>query len=241
MSPLLSAEEKQLLKTRFEQIQNQVAVACQQAGRARDSVILIAVSKIQSVEAIQYLYSLGQKDFGENYVQELCEKKLLLPNEIRFHFIGHLQTNKVKSVINAVSSVHTLDSLKLAQELQKKLSQMSPTKKLPVFIEVNIDNEPTKAGVGVSETAAFCREISETCPLLEIQGLMCIPNPARAHEAGEASAFQKLSLLEKQCRPWTKGALSMGMTADFATAIKEGATHIRVGTAIFGERKSIQN
>jgi len=198
------------------------------AGPAR----LIAVSKTQRFEKILTLYEAGQRDFGENYVQELLEKAALAReaglSDIRWHFIGHLQTNKVKVLLPHVFAIHSVDSVKLATEISKRSEKPNS-----IFIEVNIDSEESKSGVQISELRKIAEEI-HALPNLKILGLMCIPDPNR--KEGSRAAFHRLATLEADLRPLTQGELSMGMTADFSEAIAEGSTMIRVGTAIFGER-----
>lgn len=198
---------------------------------------LIAVTKTHPAETIEALYRLGHRDFGENYVQELVQKAQELEAKgctgIRWHFIGHLQTNKVKQLMPWISSVHALDSEKLAQELAKRWRAAGRSGRLPVFIEVNIDTEESKAGIPPQEVIPFAKKLAEI-PELELQGLMCIPSPS-SPDQGRA-AFHALRELEAQCRPWTAGQLSMGMSSDYLIAIEEGATQIRLGTALFGAR-----
>jgi len=211
-----------------------VAVLLAQSKRTAP-VTLIAVSKKQSVDAIQELYQLGHRDFGENYVQELIIKAEELERRgcsgIRWHFIGHLQTNKVRSLIPWVSCLHTLDSSRLAQEIAKKWMASGRTGQLSVFIEVNTDGEGTKSGVSPEEAPVLCEEIA-LHPELKLLGLMCVP------PSGEdpVARFRALAALERGLRPYSQGMLSMGMSGDYASALAEGATHIRVGTALFGSR-----
>ena len=218
----------------YESVVHRVLHASQSA-KVPKSVTLIAVSKGHPVEAIEELYHFGQRDFGENYVQELelkartlLDKKYL---DIRWHFMGHLQTNKVKLLIPFVSFIHTLDSIKLAREIAKQCSIQKRLKRLPVFVEVNLAAEETKSGISSGELSPFFREL-ESFPDLQIKGLMCIP-PISAQPR---LYFQQLEQLEKQLQPASGGCLSMGMSNDFEIAINEGATHVRVGTAIFGAR-----
>lgn len=193
-------------------------------------VTLVAASKTQSIEAIQALYRLGQRDFGENYVQELSEKARQLHQlgltDIRWHFIGHLQRNKVKDLFPWTHAVHSVDSLRIAEELARRFDGTSP---LPIFVEVNLDAEDTKNGVPSGECRQLCEKIAAFSNL-DLQGLMCIPALA------SPSPFTHLRELERTCRPFTRGGLSMGMSEDFAQAIAAGATHVRVGTALFGPR-----
>lgn len=196
------------------------------------SARLIAVSKTQPFESIRILYEAGHRDFGENYVQELLEKAALAHGagltEIRWHFIGHLQTNKVKMLLPHVFAIHSVDSVKLASEISKRSEKTTS-----IFLEVNIDSEESKSGIQIPELRKVAEEI-HALPNLKILGLMCIPDPNR--KEGSRAAFRRLAALEADLRPITCGELSMGMTADFRDAIAEGATMIRVGTAIFGER-----
>lgn len=199
------------------------------------SVCLIAVSKTQPAQAIEILYRLGHRDFGENYVQELIEKqKTLEPlgiKDIRWHLIGHLQTNKVKSLMGIVNAIHSVDSLKLAQEISKRQQTLDPGKRLPIFLEINIDQEHSKSGMAAADTPRFAKEISQL-PGLQIEGLMCIPSPKDPSQ----NAFLELKNLSQQLGSLTQGKLSMGMTQDYQSAIQCGSTHVRVGTALFGQR-----
>lgn len=198
-------------------------------------VTLIAVSKSQPIEAIEELYRLGHRDFGENYVQELVQKATVLNSRglsgIRWHFIGHLQTNKVKTLIPFVSSIHSVSSIKMALEIAKRWSQVKTGGSLPVFIEVNLDHEKSKSGISPSEVISFVKEVSGISGL-RLDGLMCIP----ASHQDPRQKFAALRELEKNCQPISNGMLSMGMSSDFEIAIQEGATHVRVGTALFGSR-----
>ncbi len=223
----------------YSQIRAQIQAAAHHAGRNPDEITLIAVSKNQSPEAVAELYQLGHRDFGENYVQELTSKasalKALGCADIRWHFIGHLQTNKVKQLIGLVDTIHTVDSLRLAQEIKRRRPLSVKTcvtdAVLHLFLQVNIDREESKDGALPEETPALAAQIA-SLPGIALQGLMAIP--AQDHPD---RAFAALRNLEIQCRPHTQGKLSMGMSADFSLAIAQGATHIRVGTALFGKFK----
>lgn len=216
-----------------ENYQNIIQRISEVAGSRK--VTLIAVGKKQPVDAIFKLYELGHRDFGENYAQELIDKAEKLRErgclDIRWHFIGHLQSNKIKGIIPHVFAIHTVDSEKLAREISKQWKLNGKLERLPVFVEVNIDDQESKAGISPNETHALAGLIG-SIPELSLQGLMCIPDPKFAVEA----SFAHLRDLELQCRPTSQGFLSMGMSADFETAIHFGATHVRVGTALFGER-----
>jgi pyridoxal phosphate enzyme (YggS family) len=197
------------------------------------SATLIAVSKGQEFEKLETLYRAGHRDFGENYAQELCEKAERFlsagARDVRWHMIGHVQTNKLKLILPHVSCIHTLDRPKLAFELSRKMKDHGFSGPLEVFIEVNIDSETTKSGIRPLDTqvlAKTCAGFQE----LQVLGLMCIPTP------GPSDAFRRLAELELNCRPHTQGKLSMGMSADYLDALRAGSTHVRVGSAIFGER-----
>jgi pyridoxal phosphate enzyme (YggS family) len=226
------------LASRYQQIMRRVSALAGGAGR----VTLVAVSKSQPYESVEALYSLGHRDFGENYAQEFVEKAEKLDangcRDIRWHVIGHLQTNKVKSVIGHVHSVHSIDSEKLALELSKRWSELHGTdgKRLSSFLEVNIDGEATKSGVLPADAPALASRVAGLSQSLRLEGLMAIPSAAGG-PSGTSQSFAALRELELKCRPHTAGLLSMGMSSDFELAIPQGASHIRVGTALFGERQ----
>jgi pyridoxal phosphate enzyme (YggS family) len=223
------------LQARYRKILDQI----HQSAPNPNQVTLIAVSKTQPANAVEALYHLGHRDFGENYAQELVTKAKELEDRgctgIRWHFIGHLQTNKVKALIPFLHTVHTVDSEKLARELAKRWKEAARPGKLPVFIEVNIDQEDSKAGLNPNDVPHLAKTVTEL-PELELQGLMCIP--AIAETGPENSSFAKLRQLEAQCQPQTNGQLSMGMSSDFEAALQAGATHIRLGTILFGPRQT---
>jgi pyridoxal phosphate enzyme (YggS family) len=198
---------------------------CTRAGRSTDSVKLVAVSKTQPIEAVIEAFAAGQDAFGENYAQELHEKADALP-EAEWHFIGALQTNKVKIVVGHSALIHTCDRLSLAKEVSKRALAKNLVQR--VLLEVNVGREPQKGGVlpeQLDELIAAVRELEA----LRCEGLMCIP-PAgqdpRPHFRALRELRDRLGLRE----------LSMGMSADYLVAIEEGSTIVRIGTAIFGER-----
>jgi pyridoxal phosphate enzyme (YggS family) len=206
-------------------VRERIEAACARAARATDSVRLVAVSKAQPLESIVRAFEAGQITFGENYAQELHEKADALP-EAEWHFIGALQTNKVKLVVGHADLVHTCDRANLAKELSKRAAALNKVQRL--LIEVNVGREPQKGGAMPEEVEALHALVREL-PALRSEGLMCIP-PAdedpRPHFRALRELAQRLGLRE----------LSMGMSADFEAAIEEGSTIVRVGTAIFGER-----
>jgi hypothetical protein len=210
-------------------------IAHASGGRASPP-FLIAVSKFQPVDQMLELYRQGQRDFGENYVQELISKAHELQDRgahgVRFHFIGKLQSNKVKQLLPFVSIIHSVDSLKLLREIDKQARAMGMV--IPVFFQVNIDREPTKGGFDPADLSAIPPALSQ-CTGVIPRGLMAIPNP----ELDPESAFRRMQELSQQHSATLGAELSMGMSADFESAIRFGATHVRIGTALFGARKPI--
>jgi len=202
-----------------------MAAACARAGRDPGSVKLIAVGKTKPIEMLREARAAGQTIFGENYAQELRDKADALPGA-EWHFIGALQTNKAKLVVGRAALIHTCDRIGLAQELSKRAKTAGVTQR--VLLEVNVGREPQKAGVLPEDTASLLDQV-RALPALSCEGLMCIPpaeGDARRHFRSLRQLAERLGLRE----------LSMGMTADYEAAIEEGATLVRVGTAIFGER-----
>ncbi len=216
--------------TRLDAIRAQVEAAARGAGRDPASVTLIAVSKLQPAEAIREAYAAGQRDFGENYAQELRDKLAALADldGIRWHAIGPLQTNKAKYVAGRVTLVQTLDRVELARELVRRAGPGG----VDALVEVNVAGEAQKHGVLPAELPSRLAEL-RAVDGLRVRGLMCIPPAAEDPEASRPY-FSRLRALRDERLPG--GLLSMGMSADFSIAIAEGATHVRVGTAIFGAR-----
>ena len=218
-------------------VEKKVCAACERAGRRRDEVTLIAVSKTKPVSMIEELLPGGTRDFGENKVQELCEKYEQLPKDIRWHLIGHLQRNKVKYVVDKACLIHSVDSLRLAEAISAEGKKRGIT--VPVLIEVNVAGEESKFGVKPEEAESLIREIAGM-PSISVKGLMTIapyvenPEENRIH----FSNLRKLcvDIKNKNIDNVSMNILSMGMTGDYEVAIEEGATMIRVGTGIFGER-----
>lgn len=226
-----------MLKDNYDEVESRISAACQRAGRAREEVTLIAVSKTKPVEMIQEIYDLGQREFGENKVQELTAKYEVMAEDIRWHLIGHLQTNKVKYIVDKACLIHSVDSLKLAQTISKEAGKKGVT--VPILIEVNVAQEETKFGITTEETIALTEEIA-ALPNLTVKGLMTIA-PFVDDPEENRPVFRKLRQLSvdiasKNINNVTMNVLSMGMTNDYETAIEEGATLVRVGTGIFGER-----
>lgn len=226
-----SAEVRREVAENLARVRDVIAEACARAGRRVDDVELVAVSKKQPVERVRAAYDAGQRHFGENYVQELELRVRELPADATWHMIGHVQTNKAKRAI-AASVIHTIDSEKLARAIAKAVAEQRGGPK-DVLVEVNTGGEEAKAGVAPEALEALLTTLAGL-PALRVRGLMCIPpvDETRPH-------FARLRALRDALAAKTGVALpelSMGMSGDYADAIEEGATIVRVGTAIFGER-----
>ena len=221
------------LKNVEERIQN----ACLRAGRAREEVTLICVTKTKPVEMLQEAYDAGQREFGENKVQEIVRKVPELPGDIRWHMIGHLQRNKVKQLMGRAVMIHSVDKLSLAETISNEAVKQGIV--MPILIEVNVAQEESKFGIAQEDTRELVRRIS-LLPGVCVKGLMTIA-PFTEDPESNRPYFRRLRELSVDIKQESldnvfMDVLSMGMTGDFEVAIEEGATHIRVGTAIFGER-----
>ena len=221
------------LGERLAAVEARIAAACSSASRPRTDVTLIAVSKGHPVSALAEAYALGLREFGENYAQELELKAEQLQHltNLRFHFIGHLQSNKARTIVRHAYCVQAVDSASLARELGKRAHAAGFA--LPVLVEVNVGGEPQKHGVLSSELEPLLDAISAEAGL-RLQGLMTVPpdDEARTREAFDALRLLRALHGGPPRLPW----LSMGMSADLDIAIAHGATHVRVGTALFGPR-----
>jgi len=213
------------LRERIEKVEDRIGSACHRAGRPRSDVTLIAVTKKFSAAVITEAYALGLREFGENYVQEFADKKPSL-TEARYHFIGHLQSNKARLAAELFHVIQTVDTIKLAQRLN------DCGRPLDVMIEVKLSGEASKAGTAPEDLPALLDAIRESSNL-HLTGLMTIP-PWSDDPEQTRPYFQKLAALG---RAHSVAGLSMGMSHDFEAAIEEGATHVRVGTGLFGPRR----
>lgn len=218
-------------------VQTQIQSACALSGRDPDEVTLIAVSKTKPVSAIREAYEAGARDFGENKVQELIDKIPQLPDDIRWHMIGHLQRNKVKYIIGKVALIHSVDSLRLAEEISRESVRQGV--ETDILIEVNVAEEESKFGVSLREAPELVKKIAGL-PGVHIKGLMTI---APYTEVSEKNRLYFVKMRElyvdierKNIDNVNMNILSMGMTGDYSVAVEEGATCVRVGTGIFGER-----
>lgn len=231
-------KEQHFVKNNLDQVSQNIKHACENSGRATDSVTLIAVSKTKPIELLKEAYEWGCRDFGENKVQEMNQKIPQMPSDIRWHMIGHLQTNKVKDVVGKAFLIHGVDSYKLAQEISKQSVKKDVVSK--ILIEVNVAMEDTKFGLSLNQVQELVRQVS-VLPNIEIHGLMTIaPNVSNPIENKQYFAdLHKLfiDINEQNIDNVYMEYLSMGMTNDYQVAIEEGATYVRVGTGIFGERQ----
>lgn len=226
-----------MIRENIESVEKVIGDSCRRAGRAREEVLLVAVSKTKPLSMLQEAYEAGIRDFGENKVQELMDKIPSMPGDVRWHMIGHLQRNKVKYLVGRVAMIHSVDSLRLAEEISREAEKQKVT--VDILVEVNVAQEESKFGVSVSQAPALVEQIAGL-PGIRVQGLMTIAPFTEIPEKNRIF-FQKLKQLsvdieQKSIDNVNMSVLSMGMTGDYSTAIEEGATCVRVGTGIFGER-----
>lgn len=226
-----------MVKENLKSVEERIENACRRAGRNRSDVLLVSVTKTHPVEMCQEAYDCGERNFGENKVQEIEKKKPLLPDDVKWHMIGHLQTNKVKQVIDKVVMIHSVDTEHLAKEISKQAVKRGIT--VPILIEVNVAKEESKFGVFPEDTEALVRAIAPL-PGISIQGLMTsapiTDNPETNRPYFRQLRELAIDIKNKNIDNVAMCELSMGMTGDFETAIEEGATIVRIGTAIFGAR-----
>ena len=227
-----------MIAENMRDVEQRIRQACARAGRAPEEVTLIAVSKTKPVEMLMEAYAAGARDFGENKVQELLDKIQQMPQDIRWHMIGHLQRNKVKYIIDKVALIHSVDSLRLAEEISKEAQKHNLV--VDILVEVNVAGEESKFGTTPEETANLVLSIA-ALPGIRVRGLMTIA-PFVEHAEENRKFFKNLKqlsvdILQKNNDNIHVGdVLSMGMTGDYEVAVEEGATYVRVGTGIFGER-----
>ena len=226
-----------MLATNLQKVENKITEACKKANRSREDITLIAVSKTKPVSMLQDVYDLGIRDFGENKVQELADKSPTLPDDIRWHMIGHLQRNKVKQVIDKAVLIHSVDSVRLAETIEAEAAKKGII--VHILLEVNVAEEESKFGLKVDEVLPAIEQIAAMTHI-RIDGLMTIAPFVENPEENRTvfARLQKLSvdIAKKNIDNVSVNILSMGMTNDYQVASEEGATMIRVGTSIFGER-----
>ena len=226
-----------MIADRLRNVRERIHAACRRSGREVEEVDLVLVTKDVSTEDIRNAHELGVRDFGENKAQEFTAKKAALPTDIRWHFIGHLQTNKVKSVVGQVSLIHSCDRLELARELNQQAEKIG--RQTDVLIQVTASREASKHGFDSDQVNEAIPEILNL-NRLRVRGLMTIgPFTEEEHEIRQS--FRTLRLLRDRMKESYPGHdwryLSMGMSSDFEIAIEEGANLLRIGTAVFGQRK----
>lgn len=225
-----------MIKENYINVLNNVK-RCEIDASRTDCVTLIAVSKTKPIELLKEAYDAGARDFGENKVQEILDKYDKLPSDVRWHMIGHLQTNKVKYIIDKVSMIHSVDSIKLAQTISKEAVKHNLV--MPILIEVNVAEEESKFGLTKDDLFSFYDEIKDY-PGLDIKGLMTVApfvdNPENNRKYFDMLKQLSVDISCKNTDNKYVGELSMGMSGDYEIAISSGATYVRVGTGIFGER-----
>ena len=226
-----------MITENLEQVRKNIEEACRAVNRDPGEVTLISVSKTKPVSMLQEAYDAGSRDFGENKVQEIMDKYPQLPSDIRWHMIGHLQRNKVKYIVDKVAMIHSVDSLRLAETIEKEAAKKAVI--VPILIEVNVAQEESKFGLKPEEVLPLIEQIADFSHI-RIKGLMTIaPYVDNAEENREIfRELKKLSvdIAAKNINNVTMSVLSMGMTGDYMVAVQEGATMVRVGTGIFGAR-----
>ena len=226
-----------MLKENLQEVEEKIQSACQRAGRDRSEVTLVAVSKTKPAATLQEAYELGVRVFGENKVQEIREKYEVLPKDIEWHMIGHLQTNKVKYIVDKVRLIHSVDSLRLAEMIEKEAEKHNRV--VDILLEVNVAEEESKFGLKTDEVLPLAERITEFSHV-RLRGLMTIApfveNPEKNRTIFADLHKLYVDIKEKNIDNGTVNILSMGMTNDFEVAIEEGATMVRIGTGIFGAR-----
>ncbi len=227
------------INERYNEIVQRKDAAAIRSGRAPEEVTLVAVTKTHPYNELNEVIDAGATDIGENKVQEVLEKYEDV-KPVRWHLIGHLQTNKVKSIVDKVVMIHSVDSLHLAKEIDKRSATIG--KKMDILIQINSAMEETKSGISSAELKSLCEDICRECSNVRICGLMCIP-PIAATPEDNRPYFREAKALFEEMKTWglpTESCLptelSMGMSGDFEVAIEEGATIVRVGSSIFGPR-----
>ena len=223
-----------MLKENYEEVQKKITEACKRAGRNREEVTLIAVSKTKPVEMLSEIYDLGERNFGENKVQELTEKEEVLPKDIHWHMIGHLQRNKVKYIIQCVTMIESVDRIELAQEIDRQAQMHGVV--MPVLIQVNLAREEQKGGIYIEDYPALLDAASHL-PGIKVSGLMATMPNVPDVETIRPLFREMRAMFDRERENARQGVdmrvLSMGMTHDYLVAVSEGATQVRLGHAIF--------
>mgnify|MGYP001398175252 FL=1 len=223
------------IANRFANISNKIQAACQQAQRSEDEIKLIAVSKLQAVSVIEEAYALGINNFGENYAQELAEKSSACPSDIIWHFIGPIQSNKVRLIAKHADWVHSIDREKVAKKLNDALEVEG--KKIHALVQVNIDREETKSGILPEEAVDFVSNLVAHYPNLMLEGLMFMPK-INASKKAKMKTMNKILELQKLLLSKIPSCthLSLGTSSDFEESILKGSTILRIGESLLGKR-----
>lgn len=226
-----------MVREQYLEVEERVKQACLRAGRKREDVTLIAVSKTKPLPMLLDAYEAGARDFGENKVQEILEKSPGMPGDARFHMIGHLQRNKVRQVIGKTVLIHSVDSLRLARQIEEESARAGLV--TPVLLEINVAREESKFGFFVEEVEKALEEIA-LFSHMRVKGFMTIPpfveNPEQNRKVFQDLFQLSVDIASKNIDNMSMDVLSMGMSGDYEVAIEEGATIVRVGTSIFGHR-----
>lgn len=226
-----------MVREQYLEVEERVQQACLRAGRRREEVTLIAVSKTKPLPMLLDAYEAGARDFGENKVQEILEKFPNMPRDARFHMIGHLQRNKVRQIIGKTVLIHSVDSLRLARQIEEESARAGLI--TPVLLEINVAREESKFGFFVEEVEKALEEIA-VFPHMTVKGFMTIPpfveNPEQNRKVFQDLFQLSVDITRKNIDNMSMDVLSMGMYGDYEVAIEEGATIVRVGTSIFGHR-----
>ncbi len=221
----------------IREIQNNIRKICEKCGRNYEDVTLVCVSKTKPVEMLKEAYDYGMREFGENKVQELCDKIEVMPKDMKWHMIGHLQRNKVKYIVGKTELIHSVDSFRLAEEISRE--SVKKNCRTNILVEVNVAAEETKFGITVAEAEEFVEKIA-VLPGICVKGLMTIApfveNPEENRKFFRNLRKLSIDITNKHIDNVSMSILSMGMTNDYMVAIEEGATHVRIGTGIFGVR-----
>ena len=225
----------QSIESRVQAVQANIDLACSGINQSAQSVRVIAVSKLQSTKIIQEAYDSGVRDFGENYAQELHQKVGSCPTDIVWHFIGPIQTNKLKLIAEAADWVHSIDRMKVASKLNQACEHFN--KKMSVLIQVNIDNEPTKSGVKTEDVLTFAKEINSHCSNLELRGLMFMPD-INASNKDKLKTYTNIQSLQSSLKEIVPNCteLSLGTSGDYEEAIVAGSSMVRIGETLLGPR-----
>ena len=229
--------DKIMIRENLESVRKRVETACEKAGRSRNEVTLIAVSKTKPLDMLKEAYQGGARDFGENKVQELIDKIPEMPSDIRWHMIGHLQRNKIKYIIDKVDMIHSVDSFRLAEAIEHEAAKHELV--MPILLEVNVAEEDTKFGLKMEEVIPLLEKISGFSHI-QVEGLMTIApfvdDPEENRQVFRDLKQLSVDISQKNMNNINMRVLSMGMTGDYQVAVEEGATMVRVGTGIFGAR-----